>query len=626
MRLSKPRLRQRIARARLTPQLMRQEIYSRIRTLRRMVFAALCVAIGWVGAGPASAASLSVSFGSEYLQVGEATAMSLTFEGVSPDVAPPPPKIENAQVYPQNSRSMRWAQGATGATTIQVTFTYLVMPLKTGELTVPPITATVGGQTLTSKVVSIKVLTPDQVQDAQDEAMSKLAWIKIQLSKNEVYLGEVIEAQIQIFANGPEQLQLHQFKAEGFTLGRAASTTQGRYVENNRAYTVITFHMPIAARKIGRLPVGPAECTLNVQVPPEARKQNDSFGQLDVFGRYQTKPMRITSEIEQVNVLPLPTNNVPGHFNGAVGSFSMNVTAGPTNLVAGDPITYRVEIQAHGTLDDLNLPEQTGWREFKTYPPTSEITQKDPLGLSGTKMFEQIVVPEHAGIRELPPFYFTYFDPDQKRYKTLIQPAIALNITPNTAPASQPQYAPGMAMPKEEPEKPREDIAHIEPKLGALGMGGESIVLRPWYYLLQGLPFAAWLSALMWRRRQKALARDPRLLRRRQVDHLIQTGLKELRLTAGRGETESFYETTLRLLKERLGERLDLPSLSITEEVVDDRLRLRGVPEATLSRLHELFQTCNQARYAGQQSPADMNQTLMELEALLAILKDVRPA
>lgn len=595
--------------------------------MRRTTLAILGLVFGLILAGRASAASLSVSFGQEYLQVGQATAMSLIFEGVSPDVAPAPPKIENAQVYPQNSRSMRWAQGATGAMTIQVTYSYLVMPLKTGELTVPPITATVGGQTLASKEVSIKVLTPDEVQDAQDEAMSKLAWIKIKLSKNEAYLGEVIEAQIEIYANGPEQLQLHQFKAEGFTLGRAASTTQGRYVENNRAYTVITFHMPIAARKIGRLPVGPAECTMNVQVPPEARKRTDPFGQLDVFGRYQTRPVRIASEIEQVNVLPLPTNNVPGHFNGAVGSFSMNVTAGPTNLMAGDPITYRVEIMARGTLDDLNLPEQAGWREFKTYPPTSEITQKDPLGLSGTKMFEQIVVPEHAGIKELPPFYFTYFDPDQRRYKTLIQPAIALNITPNTTPSSQPQYAQGMAAPPEEPpDKPREDIAHIEPKLGAIAMGGESIILRPWFYLLQGLPFAAWLSALVWRRRQKALARDPRLQRRRQVDHLIQTGLKELRLMAERGETESFYETTLRLLKERLGERLDLPSLSITEEVIDDRLRLQGVPEEALSRLHELFQTCNHARYAGQQSVADLNQTLTELEAMLAILKDVRPA
>lgn len=593
---------------------------------KRKALLALCLLAFFAGGARLSAASLSVSFGSKYLQIGQATAMSLTFDGVSPDATPPAPKIANAQVYPQNSRSVQWAPGATGSATIRVTYTYLVMPLKSGDLVVPPITATANGQRLTSAPVTINVLTSAQAQTAQNEAMDKLAWVKIQLSKSEAYLGEVIEAQIQIYAYGPDQLQLHQFKAEGFTLGRATHTTQGRYVENNRAYTVITFHMPIAARKIGRLPVGPAECTMNVQVPPDLQPHDNGFGQTEVFGRYQTKPVRITSEIEELNVLPLPTNNVPAHFSGAVGSFSMNVTAGPTNLMAGDPITYRVEIQARGTLDDLNLPEQAGWREFKTYPPTSKITQRDPFGQAGTKEFEQIVVPEHAEIKALPPFYFSYFDPEQRRYQTLVQPAIPLKITPSSTGGTQPTYAQGMAVQPVEPEKPREDIAHIEPRLGSLAVGGEAFILRPWFYLLQGLPIAAWLSALAWRRRQRALASDPRLQRRRQVEYLIETGLKELRLMAQRGEDEAFYETTLRLFKERLGERLDLPALSITEEVIDDRLRLRGMPLETLNRLHAFFQTCNHARYAGQQSTANLNQSLAELEAVLAILEEVRPA
>jgi hypothetical protein len=300
----------------------------------------------------------------------------------------------------------------------------------------------------------------------------------------------------------------------------------------------------------------------------------------------------------------------------------MNVTAGPTNLAAGDPITYRIEIQARGTLDDLGLPEQEGWREFKTYPATSKILQKDALGMSGTKLFEQIVMPEHAEIKELPPFYFSYFDPERRRYETLVQPAIALNITPNTSPASQPSFGQGNSLQQREPEPPREDIAHIEPRLGSLAASGGSLLVRPWFYILQGLPFAAWLTALVWRRRQQALARDPRLQRRRQVDQLIQSGLKELRLVADRGEAGSFYETTLRLLKERLGERLELPGVSITEEVIDDQLLTRGVPSETRERLHSLFQTCNHARYAGQHSAADLHQSLADLEAVLAVLKE----
>ncbi len=605
---------------------MLHDVQNRPGRHRARALALLCLVALAFSAREVSAASLTASFSTQYLQVGQTASLTLTFDGVTPEAAPAPPRIENAQVYGQNSRSVAWSAGTTGVRSLQVSYSYLVVPLKSGELTVPPITATAGGQQLTSSPITIKVLTADQVEQAQSEAMEKLAWVTIELPKKEAFLGEVVAAQIQIYATGVENLNLHQFKAEGFTLGRATHTTQSREMVNNVPYHKVTFHMPIAGRKIGRLPVGPAECTLAVQVPMDARGRADPFSQLDVFGRFQTKNMRISSPVEELTILPLPTNNVPSHFNGAVGSFEMNITAGPTNLAAGDPITFKVEIRAQGTLDDLNLPEQEGWREFKTYPPTSQILQKDPLGMSGTKLFEQVVVPAHGEIKELPPFHFSFFDPTLRQYRTLTHPAIPLNIAPNTAPAGQPSFAGGLPVPKPEPEKPRADIAHIEPRLGSLAVGAGFFIQRPWFILLQGLPVVAWLSVLVWRRQQQARAKDPRLQRRRQVEHLVQTGLKELRLYAGSGDQESFYETTLRLLKEQLGERLDLPGVSITEDVIEQRLRQRGLPADTLRRLHELFQNCNHARYAGQQSAADLNHSLAELETLLTELKRMRNA
>ena len=53
-----------------------------------------------------------------------------------------------------------------------------------------------------------------------------------------------------------------------------------------------------------------------------------------------------------------------------------------------------------------------------------------------------------------------------------------------------------------------------------------------------------------------------------------------------------------RLLQEQLGERLDCPAGAITEADADVRLIHLGAGAATLESLHELFQLCNQARYA----------------------------
>ena len=81
----------------------------------------------------------------------------------------------------------------------------------------------------------------------------------------------------------------------------------------------------------------------------------------------------------------------------------------------------------------------------------------------------------------------------------------------------------------------------------------------------------------------------------------------------------------VRLLQEQLGERLDLPASAITEAVIEERLRPRGVPEATLGSLHELFQTCNLARYAPIKTSQELAAIIPNLEAILRELQALKP-
>jgi hypothetical protein len=70
-----------------------------------------------------------------------------------------------------------------------------------------------------------------------------------------------------------------------------------------------------------------------------------------------------------------------------------------------------------------------------------------------------------------------------------------------------------------------------------------------------------------------------------------------------------------------LGERLDLPASAITEAVIDERLRDRNLPLETLNALHELFQTCNLARYASQKTSQELASLIPQLEAVLRELQ-----
>ena len=74
-------------------------------------------------------------------------------------------------------------------------------------------------------------------------------------------------------------------------------------------------------------------------------------------------------------------------------------------------------------------------------------------------------------------------------------------------------------------------------------------------------------------------------------------------------------------MQEQIGERLDLPASAITEAIVDERLKPAGLADPTCAALHELFQTCNVARYAPVQTSQELAALVPRLEAVIQELR-----
>ena len=171
---------------------------------------------------------------------------------------------------------------------------------------------------------------------------------------------------------------------------------------------------------------------------------------------------------------------------------------------------------------------------------------------------------------------------------------------------------------------PADDIIHIRPRLELAGATAPLLMFQPWFLGLQGVPALCWLGLFVWRKRREALASNPKLRRQREVAQRVREGLKQLRAEGEAQKSAEFFATLFRLLQEQLGERLDLPASAITEAVIDERLRGRALPDATLKALHELFQTCNAARYAPIQSRQELAALLPKLEGVLNDLKNLK--
>jgi len=595
---------------------------SRKLTQLRLIAAGVVLCLGAVTA-TLRAASFTTSLDHDTSAPGESVTLSLNFEGGSPKGAPALPAIPNLQVVPAGQSSQfNLVNGQMSSTT---TYNYSVTPRQAGEFTIPAFTIEVDGKKLSSKPLVLKVVRAAPPPDAA-AAANQVAFLQLVLPKKEVYVGEVMVAELRIYlrdvVQNIRQFNKAAFPMEGFNEGKNVEGQHRPVQIGNANFSVIPLYIPLTAVKAGAQTIGPVDCNAALELPPSGQRRRDAFDPFGMFQQNEIRQVALSAEAQKIEVLPLPAENLPPNFSGAVGNYTMTVTAGPTTVATGDPITVRVQIAGHGALEALTLPEQTAWHDFKTYPPTSKVETSDTLGLQGAKTFEQIVTPQNTDIQELPPFSFSFFDPDQKKYRTLTQPAVKLVVHPGGA-APAPVIAATKSSAADNPP-PAQDIVHIKPRLGAVAQIAPPLAQQPWFLALQSGPVLAWAAALGWRKRKDTLANNPRLRRQRQVARLIREGLADLRRLAAENKSENFFATLFRLLQEQLGERLDCPASAITEAVIEERLRPGGVPEPALTALRELFQTCNLARYAPVKTSQELAALIPKLEDTLRELQNLK--
>jgi len=140
-----------------------------------------------------------------------------------------------------------------------------------------------------------------------------------------------------------------QLKAPGFSTGQFGEPQRSSTVMNGMQYNVLIFRTAATAARTGDLTLGPAECQLTLRIPIPGQPRRRSIFD-DFFGGPppQLRPTLLQTDAQSMRVLPLPTENVPENFNGAVGTYALSMTAGPTNLVVGDPITVKIQISGRG--------------------------------------------------------------------------------------------------------------------------------------------------------------------------------------------------------------------------------------------------------------------------------------
>ncbi len=558
------------------------------------------------GAAPQFQASLD----RDTIRLGETATLSMTFSEAAPDAQPNTPPIAGIR-FGSAGYSQQTEFNGTQMTSSFV-YTLELQPTRAGDFTIPALVASVKGTRLTSQPLRLRVVQQNQPQPNQPNAEPETAFVRIVPATTNVYLGQVIPVDVQCYClDNVGNIQLPQLSGDKFIVGNMPNNPGRSHVRlGNVMYNLFDFRVPATATRTGVQPLGPATWGLTV-----------FSGQQTFFGwTGGQRPLTVTSDAPEIHVLPIPTRGAPPGFNGAIGDFTLaQFEAGPTSVGVGDPITLKIRIAGSGSFDTLTLPaNEQGWREFKTYPPTSKFETSDPLQIQGSKYFEQIITPLNAEIKELPAFAISYFNPATGAFQTLAHAAIPLSIH-STAATPQPTVIASGAPPPDSQQQ-NQEIVHIKPLMGTVRTPAPPLVLQPMFLALQALPPLMWIAALIWRRQKDKLANNPRLRRRRDVARLTQEGLAELPAHAAANDTEKFHSTVLRLLQEQLGERLDLPAPAITETVVDE---VKGLNADDRTLLRELFHACDQYRYTPEHTSQALASLIPKVKTVLAALQKI---
>ena len=567
------------------------------------------------------AANFTASLDRDSITLGESATLSLEFEGgQSKNI--PMPSVSGLQIIQTGtSQNVNFINGAMSST---VTVTFSVMARQAGEFTIPALTADVNGQQLTSQPLKLTVLKAAATPTAAVNSGSEIAFMKLSLPQGKIYAGQMLTAQLQVWWRDDVQdfgnFRLTGTPADGFTIGKIAQGQGQRVQIGNRIYTMVPLNVVLTAIRNGALRLGPFTASATYVVPSPNDQGGNSFIQ-QFFNQGRQVPVSLATETVNVECLPLPQENKPADFSGAIGDFTLAASVGPTNVTVGDPVTVRVQISGRGALDAIRLPDQPALQNFKIFPPTVKTETTDQLGLEGKKTFEEIVTPQSSDVHELPQFSFSFFNPDDGKYHTLTQPAVPLAVHSAGA-AVMPTIA-AIKNSAAENQTPQ-DILPIKENLGTLEMKTVPLVEQPAFIALQTLPILAFLAAFVWRKRTDNLANNPRLRRKIAVEKLLQNGIANLRKFAAENNSEEFFALLFRLLQEQIGERLDCPASAITENVVEENSILRVVSETTCNDLRELFQLCNQARYAPVRGTSELNSVAAQFEKVIGELQEVK--
>lgn len=549
------------------------------------------------------------------------------------------PKISDFAVLtgPNTSTtsSIRSINGRTSMT-ITYTFSYILQSTREGSFGIGPATVMVDGKSYQSNSLTVQVQpgdTPPSQQGqpggtanpqtpgesgSQNDAND--VFLKAFVSDANPYQGEGILVTYKLFTRVPiAQISISKLASfQGFWSQNQLKDNE-RFPQYNQTidgeqYVVAEIRkIVLYPLKSGKLQIDPLEVECVAQVKRQTRQRtgdpffDDFFNNSFFSSSYATVEKALKSNSLTIQVKPLPLENKPAGYGGAVGSFNFKSEIDHTKLKTNEPVTLKFTISGTGNIQLIEQMNVSFPPDFETYDPKIISDYRTTsTGVTGTQSFEYLIVPRKPGNFTINPVTFSYFDLAKKQYVTLSSPTYDLTVEKGSGDANVMTYT---GAGKEEIQYIGSDIRHIENQPFRIRRTGAEFMASWNYFISLFIPVVLFFVLLVFLRKQSARRNDVILMKNRKATQIARKRLKKASEFLKSKKEVEFYEEISQALWGYLSDKFGIPRAELSMDSVNEALIGKQVSDEILSQFTSTLNDTEFARFA----PGDKTMKMDEI-------------
>ena len=502
----------------------------------------------------------------------------------------------------------------------QSTYTYILLPKRSGSFSIPAATATLKGERVSSRSITIEVVgtgeqPSSQTRQSADKQSSGEAQVQSEVSSEDLFLrlipgksgavvGEPVNVVLKLYQRtniaGFEDARFPSFN--GFWSQEVQTPTNIEFhrenVGNQIYNAAVLRSWVIIPQQSGNLVIDPAElvCLVNVRTRSNSTGSIfDSFFQDD----YRTIRKRVSTQPYTIKVSQLPAG-APASFSGGVGRFTMQASLTKDSLQAHDASSLKITVSGKGNVSLLEAPKVNFPPDFEVYDvKVTENTDKGNGRTSGSKVFEYPFIPRSHGDFTIGPVEYSYYDVEAHKYVTLTSDEMHLQVARGQELSSgyeEGHMVQGVA--HKDVKDLGSDIRYIRTGDPGLEKTGSFLVFSLPFWIILTVILAAGVSVWAAMRKRAAMKADVAGSRNRAATKMARKRLANAGVFLDKNLRTAFYEELHKALLGYVGDKLNMDMADMSRENIVSRLTESGVEDTLANDCCALLDACEMARYS----------------------------